>query len=238
MANELDLLSMEEINRIVSFLGYGNPAAPVWFVGIEEGLGEMKPADTFENLKARGSFKITMDLRDAHLLLKESGQPIEIQSKRHFTPVWEYMSKIMLARKGKSESEWQALEAVREYVRYNLGRAGGDTFLTELSPIPKKRANDKTWMALFEARDPALGTKIKARRQALKELIGQQTKLVICYGKRPDDFADLFDIKWSRVTSDISTANDPRFLLLPFFGVGNISHSVIGNVATSGYLKL
>jgi len=235
MATELDL-SIEEINRIVGFLGYGNPAAPVWFVGIEEGLGNMNSADTLNNLKARGSFKNTMDLRDAHLLLKEHGQSIEIQSKRNFTPVWEYMSKIMLARKGKSESEWRNLEAVRHYVRNKLGRSGGETFLTELSPIPSKKASDKTWMALFNALDSGLGTKIKQRRKALKELLGKQTKLVICYGKRPDDFADLFEIKWREVAPDISEANDPRFLLLPFLGVGNISHSMIGNLAESGYL--
>jgi hypothetical protein len=67
MATELDL-TVEQINRIVGFLCYGNPAAPVWLVGIEEGLGNMNSADTLKNLTARGRFKSTMDLRDAHWL--------------------------------------------------------------------------------------------------------------------------------------------------------------------------
>jgi hypothetical protein len=128
------------------------------------------------------------------------------------------MSKMMLARKGKSESERQNLEAVRQYVRHNLGRSVGETFLTELSPIPSKKASDKMWIALFNELDPGLGTKIKERRKALKEILGKETKLVICYGKRPDDFADLFEIKWHEVAPDISTANDSRFLLLPSLG--------------------
>jgi hypothetical protein len=236
MTTELNL-SIEEISRIVAFLGYGNPSAPVWFVGIEEGLGNMNSAETLKNLKARGRFESTMDLRDAHLLLEEGGQPIEIQNKRNFTPVWEYMSKIMLARSGKSKSEWQNLEAVRQHVRHKLGRANGETFLTELSPIPSKKASDKTWMALFKSLDPELCTKIKDRQKALKVLLGKQTKLVICYGKRPDEFANLFDIKWHEIALDVFQANDPRFLLLPFFGVGNISHSLIGTLAQTGHLS-
>jgi hypothetical protein len=50
-------LSAEEIGRIVTFLGYGPTSAPVWFVGFEEGLGDMTSADTVRNLKARGVLK-------------------------------------------------------------------------------------------------------------------------------------------------------------------------------------
>ena len=92
-------------------------------------------------------------------------------------------------------------------------------------------------MSLFNVMDPRLGTKIKERRKSLRELLEKQTELVICYGKRPDDFADLFEIKWREVDAEISTSNDARFLLLPFFGFGNISHALIRNLEQSGYLS-
>jgi hypothetical protein len=39
------------------------------------------------------------------------------------------------------------MEAANHYVRTRLGRNGGDTFLTELSPIPSAKTADKVWMA-------------------------------------------------------------------------------------------
>jgi hypothetical protein len=71
-------LSPEEIGRIVNFLGYGSPSAPVWFMGIEEGLGNMNSQDISQNLKARATFESTMDLREAHIRLRERGRPIDI----------------------------------------------------------------------------------------------------------------------------------------------------------------
>jgi hypothetical protein len=50
-------LSIEEVEGIVRFLGYGRPSAPVWFIGLEEGLGKMNSEDDRKNLKARASFE-------------------------------------------------------------------------------------------------------------------------------------------------------------------------------------
>ena len=93
-------LSAEEVGRIVNFLGYGRPSAPVWFMGIEEGLGNMNSQDISANLKARASFENTMDLREAHMRLRERGRPIDIENQPPSTQVWQWMAKIMLARQG------------------------------------------------------------------------------------------------------------------------------------------
>jgi hypothetical protein len=82
-------LSTEEIGRIVNFLGYGRPSAKVWFMGIEEGLGNMNSQDISENLKARASFESTMDLREAHMRLREQGRPIDIENQPPSTQVWQ-----------------------------------------------------------------------------------------------------------------------------------------------------
>lgn len=70
-------LPPEEIQRIVGFLGYGRISAPVWFIGVEEGLGGVSSEEAVKNLKARGGFESTMDLYEACLKLQEAGQPIE-----------------------------------------------------------------------------------------------------------------------------------------------------------------
>ena len=38
-------LSTSEVHSITGFLGYGNPSDSVWFMGIEEGLGDDLPPE-------------------------------------------------------------------------------------------------------------------------------------------------------------------------------------------------
>jgi hypothetical protein len=71
-------LTSEEIQKIVGFAGYGRPDAPVWFLGLEEGLGDMSSAEAIKNLKERLRFDEVMDLRCAHhKRLWENGSPID-----------------------------------------------------------------------------------------------------------------------------------------------------------------
>lgn len=158
---QLDL-SIEQGKRIAGFLGYGNPAESVWFVGIEEGLGRATSKDAIQNLGARGSFEEIMDLRDAHhQKLWERGQLIDFDRKPPFTPVWQWMAKIMCASSG---SDW------REYLKSSLGRRKGDTFLTELSPIPSSSPRNKTWMRALAALDSDLAEKLDRRKRKLLQM--------------------------------------------------------------------
>jgi hypothetical protein len=198
----------EEIERIVSFQGYGSVSASVWFIGIEEGLGKMSDDDAKRNLKARGSFETVMDLRDAHLRLREGGQPIDIETKQSFTQVWQYMAKVMLARNG--HTNWMELPVAEQYIRFRLGRRKddrGETFLTELSPIPAKSGQNKEWYRCFRARlGSELDRKMENREQDLKRILTEQIvrdnvpRLVVCYSQpRANDFARLLDIEWTPV---------------------------------------
>ena len=136
-------LSPGEIEVIVNFLGYGRLSAPVWFIGLEEGLGKMNSEDTIKNLKARGSFEKCMDLHKAHLRLQENGQPIDITVKPPSTQVWQWMAKIMQAL--NDHEDWKNLAPAKEYIRSSLGRCEGHTFLTELSPIPSRATVDRNF---------------------------------------------------------------------------------------------
>lgn len=141
MRESFPQMSAEELAKVINFLGYGSLSDSVWFIGIEEGLGEMGTGDANMNLKARGSFEETMDLYEAHRRLQRNENPIDIETKPPSTQVWRWIAKIMRARKGNSD--WGDRNHAKEYVQYSLGRRGGGTFLTELSPIPARRSKDK-----------------------------------------------------------------------------------------------
>jgi hypothetical protein len=231
-------LSPEEAEKIVSFLGYGRLSAPVWFIGLEEGLGKMDDEDTAKNLKARGNFERVMDLHRAHLHLQAKGQPIDVEIEPPSTQVWQYMAKIMRARDG--DKDWSEKKSYQKYIRSHLGRELGDTFLTELSPIPARRTIDKKWMTKFSKLDTELVQKIKNRKDQLRQILKETApRLVICYGggsKWADDFAELLDVEWRPICHKVSASHDSRCLLLPFLGQGQMSHSVIENLISHSLL--
>jgi hypothetical protein len=226
------------VDRIISFLGYGQLSDSTWFIGIEEGLGDADSEEAMANLKARTKFAPIMDLREAHLHLREGGGPIDIETKTSFTPVWVWMAKIMRAH--EKHGDWRDTERANDYVRHQLGRDRGRTFLTELSPIPSAKAHDKKWMSLFTRLDPALASKLKQRKESLRrELKESAPSLVICYGagREPSTkFAELLAVKWEPLFSGVSGAQDTKYLLLPFFGLGWMSHEIIQSLLDRGIL--
>jgi hypothetical protein len=220
------LISPKEAETIVSFLGYGNRNAAVVFIGLEEGLGNMTDGDAAENLRARGRFERVMDLHEAHLQLRENGRPIDIALKAPPTQVWKYAAKIMLARE-KHES-WRDRRAVDWYIKSRLGRKDGETFLTELSPIPTGRNSDKRWMTAFSERLADMQTGLEQRTTELRGLLMSNPRsLIICYGNRPSEFEALLGIRWRQISEKVRASPDSKYLLLPFFGNGHMSHAVI-----------
>lgn len=199
----------------------------------------MDSNDIEHNLKARGGFSSLMDLRDAHLLLREKGEPIDVEKEPPSTPVWQYMAKIMLAHDG--HENWRDKECVKNYVRTQLGREKSKTFLTELSPIPCRRNGDKKWVAEFSRIQPLLSQRISKRKDDLRSLLDStHSSLVICYGggvKQAQNFATLLGIEWRKEYGKIRTSANSRHLLLPFFGNGQMSHAVIEDLISSGLLS-
>jgi len=230
-------LSPGELDNILCFLGYGHISAPVWFVGLEEGLAGMSEEDTIHNLKARAHFNPVMDLREAHLRLMRAGRPIDVELDPPRTQVWQYMAKIMLARSGCKE--WKSNRAVKEYIKNNLGRSGGETFLTELSPVPTRRSNDSTWAVEFARLKPGLDDIVAARCIRLKATLEAMVPrpLVICYGFGSEmRFAHLLGEEWVSLGRQIKAAHHGQYLLLPFFGNGQMSHAVIESLMSLGIL--
>ena len=226
-------LSEQEVERIAGFLGYGNPCGSVWFIGIEEGLGGATLDDAIKNLKARGKFeKEIMDLREAHhKRLRDKRGPIDWDVSPPWAPPWQWMAKIMRAYEG--ERDWNDKSSANKYVQACLGRSGGATFLTELSPIPSKKAADNEFRQALEGLHPALNKKIEDRRNSLIRLLEEsRPAMVICYGDgqvKTREFAEFFGVEWESVGNSIrrDPARPYPFILVPFFGLGKMKAAVI-----------
>jgi hypothetical protein len=229
-------LSVDQVRRIVSFLGYGNPSGSVWFIGFEEGLGGMTFQDTIDNVKARSQFQETMDLYEAHRTLKKGGRLMDIQREQPETHVWKWMAKILRARSG--HKDWDAMPAANEYVRTRLGRRAGEAFMTELSPVPSAKVSDKKWMRLFKQLDPGIALELTKRRARLIELVEENRKaLIICYGKRDREFAQLLGVNWRAASRGVCVSETSRHLLLPFFGMGHMNDAVIRDLISLRLLR-
>jgi hypothetical protein len=234
-------LSIEEVENIIGFLGYGNPTGSLWFIGIEEGLGGADSAEAVHNLKARGTFPAVMDLRDAHhTRLRENGTLINFDARPPLTPVWQWAAKIVRAYEGNDD--WRDVSSANEYVRYHLGRSDGTTFLTELSPIPSDNAANKAWFEAFNRLDDQLSKRLTKRREGLLELLENSSpRMVICYGDgklKAREYETFLGVKWNSIGARI--ARDSKrafpFLLLPFFGNGQMSQFVIEEMQKLGIL--
>lgn len=232
MAIHLELCK-EQIENITGFLGYGNPVESVWFIGIEEGLGQATSEDAIINLSKRGQFKEIMDLREAHhRRLWNTGRLIDFDANPPFTPVWQWIAKIMCACSG---NDWS------EYLKSDLGRSDGETFLTELSPIPSRDTKEsREWFKAFEDRCAELGARLdkqlENRKNALLRLLQEKRpRLAICYGdgkERSCNFARFFDLEWTLIGERIKKGSKHScpFLLLPFFGQGQMKQSVLEEI--------
>ncbi len=226
MKTNQNYLTPPELASVIGFLGYGNPSRSVWFIGFEEGLGNMTSADALWNLKTRGQFKPIMDLYEAHLNMRQNGQVIDVSKKPPTTQVWRWMAKLMIARGGLDWSDKQ--EAV-QYVRTSLGRSSGETFLTELSPIPTRSQSDLSWAKWFKDHVDDVQTKIGRRQTMLKSLLSASSpQRVFCYGiGRKREFSELLGTDWHQVCPDVFTSTNSEHILLPFFGNGCMSKRVV-----------
>jgi hypothetical protein len=205
-------------------------------VGLEEGLAGMTAADASTNWHARGYLNPVMDLHEAHLLLRAAGQPIDIEAPTYAfgTQVWGWMGRIMRAKARKS---WRDLGAAQEYARHSLGRHGGDTFLTEVSPIPRSGLGHRAIITDFRQRLPELERLKQERRNLLlRMLYEEKPERVICYGLgQQGAFERFLDVQFV-VQDRIGRARSDQILLLPFLGLGHMTVGVIEQLIARGLL--
>ena len=162
-------LTSEELDRVLKFEGYGTKSAPYWFLGMEEGGGSI------EELKTRA--RLFNPVEDLHSADNKLGFDIT-----KYFPTWRVMSMLVLAMQGTSG--WRDTTEAQEYQATKLGRDDGDTFLTELMPLPCRNIKDWPYEMLFPTKADYIARIRPGRIQWLRSEISTfQPRLVICYGK-------------------------------------------------------
>lgn len=158
-------LSQQEIAKLLARIGYGNPAGDFWFIGIEEHLAT---GDSPRWMRDVASIDCLSRWHDMNKLI----------------PTWATMCRIVLRVKG--EPGWRATETVHAYQAQHLGRQGGETFLTELFPLPVHNTDE--WLEVyklhFRTRDDYVRSVWPERCAMLRQRFEQHRPgYVFCYGK-------------------------------------------------------
>ena len=163
-------LSKKEVERALKFEGYGRKTAPYWFIGMEEGGGSI------EELRKRA--RLFKPVEDLHSSLAKIG----LDTKYRHVPTWRVMSKLIMKMQGTPG--WQETSSAREYQANKLGRADGDTFLTELMPFPCPGLGEWPYESIYPTKDDYIEKVRPCRIKWLRsEFLAFQPCFVICYGK-------------------------------------------------------
>jgi hypothetical protein len=167
---------------IDAFVGYGNVAAPYWFIGMEEG-GDSSNASLVNRVtvwRDRGA-RAVEDLRDYHLA---TGLSAFLLPGARLQPTWKQLIRITLLAQGQPVTP----QTMRAYQAHQLGRLGGETALFELYPLPATSLNHWPYASLSTL--PMLRDR-KTYRAALTDqrcrLMGElidthRPRVVIMYG--------------------------------------------------------
>lgn len=181
-----DKTEMKELieRRLQNFFGYGSLGAPVWFVGMEEGLGhktdiEKKLAIRFRAADGKHTIDMRRDLIELteHMKWFVPGGSIQ--------PTWKYPIALYLYLKNGKE-------VFKEHIRAHQIEVLGDiarkvTTTVELMPLPSQKADESTWLYKkygidgLSSRKDYLATYKKMRALKLRELIGKHKPRLIIF---------------------------------------------------------
>ncbi|TAJ19080.1 MAG: hypothetical protein EPO68_06860 [Planctomycetota bacterium] len=150
--------------------GYGNLAAPVWFVGMEEHGGHREQEialrlAAWSNLGRR----VVSDVRDYHHAIGVDDHWVE---RPPIQPTWGRLIRVLLASKGLVPDT----ESVRAYQRDRLGRADGESCLLELMPLPAPGIG--SWPYRQFSDNPALTAREAYIRHVLPARVAQLRALI------------------------------------------------------------
>jgi hypothetical protein len=181
-----EVLTPEDIERLLRQKGFGNPSGPYWFIGQEEGGG-----GSVEELRVRAR-----DIREIDDFGRVHALPsFYLDRTKHVTSTWIIMSKIVLRLEGRDQ--WRSSEAALEYQARHLGQPDGDTFLAEIMPLPAPRRRTWPYPWLFPTRDDYERTVRPIRIALLRRLVeDHRPRFVFGYGKgygHWDDHRAVFD---------------------------------------------
>ena len=167
-----------------TFLGYGNLAGPIWFVGMEESGGDFEEIERrLVTWQQRGGRQVE-DCAEYHIALGLD------RNFRDHKPViqrtWRGLMLATLAFQGRPADR----EAVREFQRAEWGRSAGSVALLELLPLPSPSISnwiygDHSEISELETRARYEATRVPRRMEALRALVAKhRPTAVVFYGSR------------------------------------------------------
>lgn len=125
-------------NRIDNFLGYGNLDSDIWFIGMEEGLGDEK---TLEKRFLRTNNKRVVDIQDD--IKGITDHEIWFSENLRIQPTWSKLIRILLVL---NSEEGDDREKIREFQKNCFARKDSNHCILELMPLPCKSTKDKDWV--------------------------------------------------------------------------------------------
>ena len=169
------------LKRLKNFWGYGNLKGSVWFIGMEEGLGDSDgiPLERFLSTDGKTIVGITDNTAPDHAEWFKPNAPTQ--------NTWRPLIFILLYQKlGRVPT----LTEIRDYQINHFGRIKGDHAVLELMPLPAKSTKKADWIYQdvpligLTHRDEYLKSYMPDRVQAMKLLIEKhQPKLVLFYSR-------------------------------------------------------
>ena len=159
-----------ELERVLTFEGYGNKAAPYWLIGMEEGGGSM------EELRERA--RLFEPIEDLHSVAK-----IGLEKDMLNRPTLRVISKLIMAMQGTPG--WHETLLAKEYHATKLGRTEGESFLAEVMPFPcQKIGGDWQYPLIYPTKEDYIAKVRPGRISWLRsEISVLKPRFVICYGK-------------------------------------------------------
>ncbi len=173
-------LSLLILKRLKNFWGYGNLKGSVWFIGMEEGLGENEgfPFERFQATDGKKVVDITSNTLADHQKFVTDGK---------YQPTYNRLIFILLYQKHR---RIPTKEEIRDYQISEFGRIKSDHAILELMPLPSKSVKNSDWtyqdipLIGLTNREEYLASYIPDRVHALKILIEKhQPKLVLFYSR-------------------------------------------------------
>lgn len=181
--------------RINNFWGYGSLNAPVWFVGMEEGLNPTIDTEELEERLRSADGKTTVDMRKdmqnliGHMKWFRANSPIQA--------TWKYPIALYLYLKNNKKPS-------KEDIRRHQGLVLGDslkkeTSTIELMPLPSQKASESTWLygkyniEGLRSRKEYLSLYKPRRVQELKHLVEKYSPRTVIF------YSVLYISEWSEI---------------------------------------
>lgn len=240
-------------NCLYNWLGYGNPNAKYWFIGIEESLYRWEGFDNVDDvedfLEISREFDATEDFREAW----EDKHGFQLE-KWSGISTWLYQAVFLLALQDESFIDSSDMgKQARKFVfeEKKLGRAEGNSLTGEIFPLPKGRGEiepySHIWSSESEYQQEVLPGRVKLLTETLEENPG--VEWIISYGVT-DSNPCVKELRYRYPSEKVGSISDSdhgipftlyhlqlnedrtvNLLHTPFFGMGQTSYKEVARAA-------